>query len=312
MTRMERLLRFSGLVRTGLLVSLAVAPASARADWREAVPVLRVGLVTGANVAYRLAEAEPFRRYLEGKLAMPVDFTPAADYGALLDGLAGARLHYAVLSAASFAVAAAECDCVEPVAVPAMEDGATGFQALLIARSDGPVTDLAAAAGSRLAVAGADSVAGRLLPMEALAAEGKVPDRFFSEIVERPDPKAALRALIAGEADIAVSWDIGGSDGAIGRGVAADMIATGEVPPDALRVVWRSALVPFGPHVVLSSLPDELKGLIREALVAAGTEFPDAVDAIDRSGAMSFVPVTAAAYAPIADLVAAMKPAGQQ
>ena len=76
---------------------------------------------------------------------------------------------------------------------------------------------------------------------------------------------------------------------------------------DRLKIVWQSPLIPFGPHVVRSDLPAELKTLIATALMAMGKEAPDALDAVDDSsiGGGGFVPATAGDYSVIEDLVAA-------
>jgi len=91
----------------GLALALLAASSSARADWRDEIKVFRVGIMTGPNAAYRLVQFEPFRAYLEAKLAVPVEILPAPDYRALIDAQATSRVHYAIYSASAFATAAA-------------------------------------------------------------------------------------------------------------------------------------------------------------------------------------------------------------
>jgi phosphonate transport system substrate-binding protein len=89
------------------------------------------------------------------------------------------------------------------------------------------------------------------------------------------------------------------------------MVAEGALSMDQVRIVWQSALIPFGPHTVRSDMPDELKTLLRDALTAVGVEAPDVLDAVDRSayGGGGFVSAAADDYAPLAALVAAPKTA---
>ena len=89
---------------------------------------------------------------------------------------------------------------------PAAADGALGFHAILLARAGSAIRSLADAKGARLALAGEDSVAGRLVPMKAFEREGIVPAEFFSSVVRAADPKAAIAMLLSGEADLAVGW----------------------------------------------------------------------------------------------------------
>jgi phosphonate transport system substrate-binding protein len=276
------------------------------ADWREAIAVFRVGVMTGPNSAYRLTQLEAFRAYLEAKLAVPVEIIPAADYRSLIDAQATSRVHYAIYSATAFATAAATCQCVEPLAVPAREGGEVGFHALLVARADGPIRSLADAKGKRLALAGADSVAGRLLPMKAFEAEGIVASEYFSRILDEGDPELAISALLAGEADLAVAWSSMAGDSWAGYsfGVLTTLVAEGGLSMDQIRVVWQSPLIPFGPHAVRSDLPADLKPLVAEALFAMANESPAALDAVDRFGGSGFVAADAGLYAPIEALVA--------
>jgi len=289
------------------------AAGGVRADWRDDVKVLRIGFLAGENTPYRSAQIEPFRAYMERKIGLPVEMVPARTLGALIDAQAGGRIQYAIHSAASFAATDATCHCVEPLAVPAAEAGETGFHAVLLARADSPIRSLADAKGARLALAAEDSVAGSLLPMKAFEREGIAPDQFFASVTRAGSPKAAIAMLLAGEADIAVGWSSLEGDFTSGYsfGVLREMVDAADLSMDEIRIVWQSDLVPFGPHTVRNDLPAELKSLISDALGAMAEEDPAALDAVDRSGGGGFVPVDAAAYAPIAGLVAAPPGAGQ-
>src|SRR5689334_17262502 len=130
----SRAMRFRSLGLILLTLCLfAMTATRGLADWRDDIKVLRVGYLAGDNVAYRAAQLEPFRAYLEGKIGLPVELVPAPTYGALIEAQAGSRVQYAIYSAASFATASASCRCVEPVAVPTSLDGSEGFYAILLA-----------------------------------------------------------------------------------------------------------------------------------------------------------------------------------
>ena len=288
---------------------LGALPGPAFADWRDDMSVLRIGVLAGGDTTYQVAQLQPFRAYLETRLGLPVEIAPAANYAALIEAEASGRVQYAILSAAGFATAAATCHCVEPIAAPIAADGAPGYYSVLVVRTDSTIKTLADARNARLAVAGPDSIAGRLVPMRAFTHEGIAPEKFFAATVETSDPEAALTTLFSGEADIAVSWSslTGLADSGYDFGVLADMIGDGRLQPGSVRVVWQSALIPFGPHVVRTDMPAELKSLLSDALLAMATEAPDALDAVDRAGygGGGFAKADAALYAPIAELVAA-------
>lgn len=277
-------------------------------DWRAAIKVLRVGFVSAGSPSVDLARLEPFRAYLAAHAGVPVELMPAVDGASLIDAEVSGRVQYAIDSAVGYATAAARCACVEPLAEPAAADGSRGYYAVLLVRVESPIRDLAGAAGARVALSAADSVAGRLIPMKALAAAGIGPDSQVATTYESAGPDEAVAALLDGRADLAAAWSSLAGNAAAGYsfGVLTREVADGHLAMDRVRVVWQSRLIPFGPHTVQSNLPAELKTLLLNALVAMAAEAPDVLDAVDRSpsGGGGFVAITPEDYAPVAELVA--------
>ena len=120
------------------------------AGWRDDLKVLRVGTVAPHGAAYDIARLEPFRAYLQDRLGLPVEIVATADYDALIDAQASARVQYAIHSASSYATAEALCACVEPIALPSAFDGSHGFHSVLVAHAGGAIASLADARGKRL------------------------------------------------------------------------------------------------------------------------------------------------------------------
>lgn len=283
------------------------AATSAKADWRDDVRVLRVGVLATDSPATALARLEPFRAYLSTRLSFPVELVPTTSAEALIEAEASGRVPYAILSASAYAAASVSCKCVEPLALPSAFDGARGFYAVLLARADSPIKALADTDGARLALGAADSVTGHLLPMKAFAAAGIDPATHFAALYESPGPVDAIAALLDGRVDVALAWSSLTGDPAAGYafGPLHTMVMAGALSMDQVRVVWQSPLIPFGPHAVRTDMPDEEKTLLRDALVAMATEAPDVLDAVDRSayGGGGFVAAAAADYAPLEPLV---------
>jgi phosphonate transport system substrate-binding protein len=292
-----------------LAVAASLAVSSlALADLRESVKVLRVGVLGGDNVTYRAASLEPFRAYLEARLGLPVEIVPAVSYHALIEAQASGRTPYAIHSVASYATVADGCHCVEPIAAPLAGDGALGFYSILVVRAESPIRELADARGARLALAGDDSVAGRLVPLKAFSREGIAPSKFFARVVDTPDPEAAIASLLAGDADIATGWSSLTGDAARGYdfGVLSRMVSEGKLDMSRIRIIWQSSLIPFGPHVLRSDAPPELKTLLSDALTGMAGANPEALDAVDRLafGGGGFTTPAPGLYAAIEELVA--------
>lgn len=268
---------------------LAAMPAAA--DWRADLKVFRVGIPVGQNAGYRLRQAEPFRRYLEGRLRVHVELFPATSYDAMIEAQVADRIHYGIHSATSFVTAAITCDCVEPVAIPTAEDGSAGYHAILVARADGPIHSLTDAKGTRLAAGPARSVAGRLVPFAEFSAAGIDPATYFSQVVDARNPEDAVAALLLGEADVAIAWSSLAGDSAAGysAGTLAKMVADGTLAMPDIRIVWQSGRIPHGPHAIRRDLPGELKALVTEAVLAMPQEDPAAADAIGSFGSGNLI-----------------------
>lgn len=287
--------------------ALALSAGSALAEWRDDMKVLRVGVLGGSDAAYRLATLEPFRVYLQDKVGIPVEIVPAASYDALITAQAEDRIDYAVYSATAYAKALVSCECVEAFAAPVAADGALGFYSVLIARAGDNVPDLAAAEGRRLGLGPADSVAGTIVPLHSFAAEGIDPDTFFHSISEFPTPEDAVTALLRGEVDLAAGWSSLTGSASLGYafGTLSRMVSEGTLSMNRVRLVWQSQLIPFGPHVIRTDLPEELKASLSGALLSMAREDTEALDAIDRLGfgGGGFATPDASLYAMVVALV---------
>jgi phosphonate transport system substrate-binding protein len=280
---------------------------AAAAEWQDTHKALRVGFLAVDGAAYDLRKLEPFRAYLQATIGFPVELVPAVSYAALIDAQATDRVQYAIHSATSFVTAAAQCRCVEPLALPTAFNGARGFHSVILARADSGVASPRDAAGKTLAVSSGDSVAGRLVPLKYLAREGIDPSTHFGSLVEASDPAAAIAALVAGNADLAVGWSSLTGDPAAGYdfGVLTSLVQARLLSMDSVRIVWQSPLIPFGPHAVRNDVPEAFRTVLLSALTTIASAAPVAIDAVDRSpiGGGGFVPVSASDYAVVADLI---------
>ena len=67
------------------------------ASWKDEVKELNVGLLGGENEADRLKNNECWRKYLENKLNIPINFFPASDYAGVIHGLLGKTLDLSLI-----------------------------------------------------------------------------------------------------------------------------------------------------------------------------------------------------------------------
>jgi len=296
------------IAAAGLVAALLSATAAA-ADWKDDYPVLRIGILAERNPVYRVAQAEPFRKYLAERLGTEIELIPAASYAALIDAQIHGSLPLAFLSASAYAAASAQCDCVRPVAIPTAADGTPGFHAVLVTAIETTIESLPGIEGRRIAVAGEDSIASRMLPLKLFASQG-IAERNLT-LVPANGPREAILTMLRGDADAALAWSSMAGDPASGysRGVFTDMVAAGTLGMNEIKVIWQSPLIPYGPLSANTSLPDDLVTLIRDALVDMAASSPEALDAIDRSGGGGFQAADAGMFRSL-DVLVAAEPGG--
>jgi len=280
---------------TAALVLLAAFPA--HADWRDDIGTFRIGIVAepgGGNTVPGLARLTDA---YANALGMKVEFVVARDYAALIEAQASGRVQYAVYSALAYATAAERCGCVEPLVAPVDADGSVGIRSVLLTR-DGKVPDLAAIAAHRIAIAPVDNVAGSLLPLAGLSAEGvKVTEG--APFLERAASATAAEAMLGGgQADGLFGWEAAGGEGerANPGGTVTRLEAAG-VPRASLRVLWTSGVLRYGPHAVRSDLAPEAKRRLTVFLTNLKSLTPDIYDLLETTHSGGFVQAAPKDYA---------------
>ncbi|MDR3493305.1 MAG: phosphate/phosphite/phosphonate ABC transporter substrate-binding protein [Ancalomicrobiaceae bacterium] len=301
MTRLRPLLALLAAAFAALVGCLA--PASAETSF--VLARLRIGvasLPSSGPVGERL---EPFRAYVAEQLGVPVEIVVVKDGQALIDAAASHRIDYAVFSAAAYAMAVKTCGCVEPLAAPKSIDGSAGVRAILVVRNDSRYRQPSDLAGKVLSAPGVQSVASHLVAFAALAAEGADPAKLFGRIDTAKGPEAALRALLDKTADAALVWStLQGDEGeGYDRGTLHDLVAKHVLDMHAIRIVWKSDLIPNGPHAVRSELPLTVKNELRDLLVGLADKAPEAYDAIEPTFGGGFVPIGQSSFLPLLRIV---------
>ncbi|MCB1382858.1 MAG: PhnD/SsuA/transferrin family substrate-binding protein [Notoacmeibacter sp.] len=291
---MTSLLRRMRRLLAGTLLAATVA-APALADWRTDIGTFRIGLVSPSGER-ALPGLELVRETFSQTLRMPVEIFVAKDYPALVDAQASGRIEYAVYSALAYAAAARLCECVEPLAAPVGQDGATGLRAVLLLRSGlpgGEVPEVAVAA-VQLSLAG---------PAAFL---GKGPDvpKFRPRAVATAEEAEALFA--AGQADGMVGWlatDAAGDKDA--SGTVARLDALGQATT-ARTIAWRGPVLAFGPHAVRRSLDPQARKALAAMLTGLAATKPDVLEALSPRHPGGFRPVAPIDYASASEALQAL------
>jgi phosphonate transport system substrate-binding protein len=275
-------------------------------DWREDVPVFRIGLLGGENEADRLREHACQKAYLEERLGVPVELYPASDYAGVMQGLLAGQLEFAGLGSAGYAgIYLQDPDAVEPLYTTMQIDGSLGYYSVMYTLADSGITSLEEMEGHSLAFADPNSTSGYLVPSFELVQELEMPlEDYFSETGFGGGHEQAVVAVLNGQYDAGVTWTSGVGDINMGysRGNLRSMVDKDMLDMSEIQIIWQSNLITNGPRVIRSDLPQELKDLVMGAMMQLQVADRDCFDAINDGESMGYWPINHEFYEPIINM----------
>jgi phosphonate transport system substrate-binding protein len=275
-------------------------------DWREDVPVFRIGLLGGENEADRLREHACQEAYLEERLGVDVQLFPASDYAGVLQGLLAGQLEFAGLGSSGYAgIVLQDPDAVEPLYTTMQVDGSLGYYSVMYTRADSGIESLEDMEGRSLAFADPNSTSGYLVPSYELAnEEGLDLESYFSETGFGGGHEQAVVAVLNGQYDAGVTWTSGVGDINQGysRGNLRSMVDKDMLDMSEINIIWQSNLITNGPRVIRTDLPQELKDLVMGAMMQLQVVDRDCFDAINDGESMGYWPINHEFYVPIINM----------
>ncbi|WP_394691255.1 phosphate/phosphite/phosphonate ABC transporter substrate-binding protein [Hoeflea sp.] len=258
-------------LRTAVVV-LSLGAGAAFAEYRETVPVLRIGVVESHVGLTNPLKIQAVQQAFSKTLGIPVEIMRMRSYAALVDAHASGRVGYAVHSARSYAATAAACGCVKPLRTPVASDGSTGFRSVLVVR-DGVTSSISEL---RIAYSNEDSVSGWQIPHQAMQAGSLDSPR----LVRAGTVEATIELYGKGGADGFFGWvpDIPAAAGSDPSRLFGGWDWQATLENDPVRVIWSSQRIPYGPHAVHRSLPDDLVAALGEFLDQMPASAPGLLD----------------------------------
>ncbi|MBY4893499.1 phosphonate ABC transporter substrate-binding protein [Rhodobacteraceae bacterium N5(2021)] len=275
------------------------------ADWREEVPVFRIGLLGGENESDRLRQHACQEAYLEERLGVDVELFPASDYAGVLQGLLAGQLEFAGLGSSGYAgIVLQDETAVEPLYTTMQIDGSLGYYSVMYVRADSDIESFEDMEGRTLAFADPNSTSGYLVPSYELAQEIGPLEGYFGETGFGGGHEQAVVAVLQGQYDAGVTWTSGVGDINQGysRGNLRSMVDRDMLNMDEIRIIWQSNLITNGPRVIRSDLPQELKDLVMGAMMSLQTEDRECFNAINDGEAMGYWPINHEFYLPIINM----------
>ncbi len=292
-------MRMFKLALAATAIALIASPALAQS-------VIRIGLLGGENEADRLSDNQCLIDKLPAALGVDeVQLFPAADYDGVIQGLLGGTLDVAGLGASGYAaVYLQDPNAVEPFLTTVQTDGSTGYYSIAVARADSGIKSLADAKGKRLGYADPDSTSGYLVPLVTLPdAVGGPIDQYFAETSFNGGHENLVLAVLDGKVDVGTTWGSGVGEWSEGytSGNIRSMVDKGMLDMEDIVEVWKSPLIPNGPLVMRTDLPQEMKDKIVAFYTALPTEDYECFRSVENGDFSGYTPVTPEFYQPIID-----------
>lgn len=282
-----------------LLTATALAALLAPAAMAQEITEFNIGILGGENAQDRLTSQECYRAAIEAELGVPVKLFTPADYDGVIQGLLGGSLDMAWLGASAFAkIYLTDPNAVDLALTKQNVDGSTGYYSIGFARKDSGIASMDDAKGKSFAFADPNSTSGYLVPGAELAAKYGDLEQYFSEVKFSGGHEQTIVGVANGDFAAGVSWadglgnwEDGYNSGALRR--AAD---AGLVDMNDLVQIWQSKLIPEGPMVVRSALPQDVKDRVIKLTADLHETDKACAYGVAAGDAMDFVPVTLPEY----------------
>jgi phosphonate transport system substrate-binding protein len=282
-----------------LIAILAATTALSGAVQAQEIKEFNIGILGGENAQDRLTNQECFRAKIEEAVGVPVKLFAPADYDGVIQGLLGGTIDYAWLGASAFAkIHLTDPNAVDLKLTKQNVDGSTGYYSIGFARADSGIKSIEDAKGKVFAFADPNSTSGYLVPgAELIATYGKLED-YFAEVKMSGGHEQSIVGVNNGDFDAAVSWadGLGNWEDGYNSGAFRRAADAGLVDMNNLVEIWRSKMIPEGPMVIRSALPQDVKDKVTQVTADLWETDPECAYNVAAGDAKDFVPVDLSAY----------------
>jgi phosphonate transport system substrate-binding protein len=260
----------------GIGLGTGLADVAAAEDWRKDFPVVSFSNISSENEADRLKRYAPVIEYLRAALGVEIQMHNATDYASSIEALRARQIQFSYMGPAATAKAyEVTGGKAEPLVASLNSDNSFGYHSVVVVRSDSPYQTLADLEGKNFAFADPNSASGFQFPSYYLRREGIDPRSYFARADFSGSHENSIIGLLNGTYDAAATWYTNEQ-----RSNFARMVGKGMIPADAVRVIWKSPLIPNSPWVAHADLPVEMKAAIKAALMDMPVKGPEAWQAL--------------------------------
>ena len=277
-----------------LLTATALTAILASSAMAQDLTGFNIGILGGENAQDRMTNLECFRAKVEAELGVPTKLFTPADYDGVIQGLLGGSLDFAWLGASAYAKTyLTNPEAVEVMLTKQNLDGTTGYYAIGFAKADSGITSMEDAKGKTFAFADPNSTSGYLVPGAELREKFGTLEDYFGEVKMSGGHEQSIVGVANGDFDAAVAWadGLGNWEDGFSSGAFRKSADSGLVDMTTLVEIWRSKLIPEGPMVARSTLPQDAKDKMFAMLDTMWETDPECAYAVAAGEAQDFVPI---------------------
>ena len=253
----------------------------------HAAEVLRVSAIPDEAPTELLRKFKPLGAYLEQQLGMKVEFTPVADYPAVVEALATDRLDLAWLGGFTFVQVRLKTGNAIPLVQ--REQDAQFTSKFITANPD--VTSLADLKGKTFAFGSVSSTSGSLMPRYFMLQDGIKPESHFSRVGYSGAHDATAAWVQAGKVD----------GGVLNASVWDKLVASGKVDSNKVKVFATTPTYFDYNWTVRGTLDPALAEKIKAAFLALDPANPEHKAILDLQAASRFIETSPENYKGIED-----------
>ncbi|WP_373634845.1 phosphonate ABC transporter substrate-binding protein [Yoonia sp. SS1-5] len=286
-----------------LALALVATTALTAAATAQEITEFRIGILGGENAQDRMNNYECMVNYTTELLGVETKLFAPADYNGVIQGLLGGTIDMAWLGASSYAATyLQDPDAVEPVLIKVNLDGSVGYHSIGFARVDSGITSLDDMEGKVFGFGDPNSTSGYLIPSIEIPQykDGVTMESgdYFGDVKFTGGHEQTIVAVNAGDIDGGVTWadgqgnwEDGYNSGALRRAVDAGLVDMND-----LVQIWKSNVIPEGPVVLRSALPEEVKVKMTTLVDELYENDPDRAYGVAAGDTLGFQPVSHKMY----------------
>ncbi|SPJ24189.1 phosphonate ABC transporter substrate-binding protein [Palleronia abyssalis] len=289
--------------KTLALALVATTALGTTAFAQEEISEFRIGILGGENAQDRMNSYQCLADYTTEALGVETKLFAPADYNGVIQGLLGGTIDMAWLGASAYAATfLQDPEVVEPVLIKVNLDGSVGYHSIGFARADSDIASLEDMEGKVFGFGDPNSTSGYLIPSIEIPKAGDgitmEPGDYFQDVVFTGGHEQTIVAVANGDIDGGVTWADGQGNWEDGynSGALRKAVDAGLVDMNNLVEIWKSNVIPEGPVVLRSALPEEVKTTMTELVDGLYDQDPDCAYGVAAGDTLGFQPVTHEMY----------------